>query len=255
MNKSILLLMVLWGVSCGNTQQASQEQNVEEPMVGVVVEPEKVCHNIVEHSDGMLIIYPQFSKVDLVCGTMPSMDDESVIFVAEAAYTCKTYTEKLGLEFEHKYVAGNHVTNGQYKEGYPCSANTGAFVYYNGAWKFLYDYYASELKTAAENGGMGFGQELILKDGVLHDTVRGDAKANIYRALCELSGELCIIESEQKIPFGEFKQKLLSLGVTNAIYLDMGSGWNHAWYRTEEGVEELHPRRHNFCTNWITFYK
>lgn len=43
--------------------------------------------------------------------------------------------------------------------------------------------------------------------------------------------------------------------VKHALYLDMGSGWNHAWYRDNGKVVVLHPKTHNFCTNWITFYK
>ena len=41
---------------------------------------------IVDSGD-LKIIFPDYSKVDLVCGSMPSKNDSLVIFVAAAAYT------------------------------------------------------------------------------------------------------------------------------------------------------------------------
>ncbi len=40
------------------------------------------------------------------------------------------------------------------------------------------------------------------------------------------------------------------------MYLDMGGGWNYAWYRqTENKVIELHKKTHSYTTNWLVFYK
>ena len=56
--------------------------------------------------------------------------------------------------------------------------------------------------------------------------------------------------------FGDFIQALLNEGVTEAIYLDMGPGWNYSWYRDDSGVpHEIHNHRIIYTTNWITFYK
>ena len=49
--------------------------------------------------------------------------------------------------------------------------------------------------------------------------------------------------------------------VTHALYLDMGRGWNYAWYREKGGkVKEVFPESklapsYKYRTNWITFYK
>ena len=49
--------------------------------------------------------------------------------------------------------------------------------------------------------------------------------------------------------------------VTHALYLDMGRGWNYAWYRDKGGkVKEVFPESklapsYKYRTNWITFYK
>ena len=96
---------------------------------------------------------------------------------------------------------------------------------------------------------------IIYKSGI-KPTTRKDANVNTFRALCKLDGKLCIIESLHDVKFGEFKTALLKAGVSEALYLDMGSGWNYAWYRVDEStIVRLHPKVHNYCTNWITFYK
>jgi hypothetical protein len=44
----------------------------------------------------------------------------------------------------------------------------------------------------------------------------------------------------------------------HALYMDMGAGWNHSWYRKADGtVHEIHPTdfKSQYCTNWITFYE
>lgn len=102
---------------------------------------------------------------------------------------------------------------------------------------------------------MAFAQELIIYNSEILQTVRTDDNSNIFRALCELSDTLCIIESDTTTTFGEFKVSLKKANVTNAIYLDMGRGWNYAWYRDNDSIIELHPKIHDYCTNWITFYK
>ncbi len=49
--------------------------------------------------------------------------------------------------------------------------------------------------------------------------------------------------------------------VTHALYLDMGRGWNYAWFRNEDRkVKEIFSESklapsYKYRTNWITFYK
>lgn len=198
---------------------------------------------------GLKVIYPEFSRVELVCGTMPSKDDMDVVLVFAAAYTGKCLKV-----FQHSNIVGMHVSGGKYYEGH---IYNGAFVYYKGRWKFMSKSaeIKAEMPLAAEHNGAGFTQDLLIYKGELHPTKRKDGNTNIFRALCEHNGKLCVIESQQVIKLGDLKKALLDLGVTNAIYTDMGSGWNHAWYRTSSGIIELQPYKHPYCTNWITFYK
>lgn len=203
-----------------------------------------------EEKDNLIIYSPDYSYVDLVCGTMPSQSDKNVIFCAEAAFT-----GELLKEFKHSNILGDHVCGGMRYKGTGCKRNTGAFVYYGGEWKFLYKDYSKDLDVAAQNGGMGFGQEMMIHKSKRVQTIRKDANQNEFRALCELNGKLCVIDSKGVSAFGDFIQALLDEGVTEAIYLDMGPGWNYSWYRDDSGVtHEIHNHRIIYTTNWITFY-
>ena len=50
---------------------------------------------VVQRKDtlGLIVLYPQYSSIDLVCGTMPEKSDSSVILFAEAAYTGELLNE------------------------------------------------------------------------------------------------------------------------------------------------------------------
>lgn len=207
----------------------------------------------VEMYDSLIVYYPNFTHIDLVTASMPDKEvDSNVIFCCEAAYTGACLNE-----FRHSNIAGDHVSSGVRYQGYRCTRNTGAFVWYDGQWKFLRTHYSNELDTAAIHGGMGFGQEIMIHEGEICQTVRPDNNGpNLYRALCEADGKLCIIDCRLPMYFGCFKKLLIGYGVNSALYLDMGSGWNHSWYRDNNGNSvEIHPKTHGFCTNWLTFYR
>ena len=203
-------------------------------------------------TNGLIILYPEYTNIDLRCGNMPQTSENDIILFAEAAYT----GVPLEKEFKHTKIAGDHVSNGTRYKGYKCKRNTGAFIYYSGKWKFCYENYSNELDSAAKYNGAAFAQEMMIHNNDIKPTTRPNGNINTFRALCELNGMLCIIESEANIKFGNFKKSLKELGVSEAIYLDMGSGWNYAWYRIDDAtIVRLHPKVHDYCTNWITFYK
>ncbi len=204
---------------------------------------------VLDSTQNLFIIYPQFTHIDLVCDTMPSIDNKDVIFVCAAAFT-----GEVNKPFTHMNIAGNHVADGEFHRGYACQKNTGAFFWFNGRWKFLFDSYSETMQKAAQEGGMGFGQMMLFYKGERKEAHMGGR--NIFRALCEHKGKLCIAESRRLQDFKFFMNSLEKFGVTNAIYLDMGKGWNHSWYRDNTGaVKVLHPKKHSYCTNWIAFYR
>lgn len=206
-------------------------------------------------SNGGLMLYtPEFKRIDLVTGTMPSKDETDVILVCEAAFT-----GELLEEFRHSNIAGHHVSGGEFHKGFKCGPNNGVFTWSAGdGWHFYNCGHSGSvdvLKKVAAEGGMGFCQSLLFLDG---KRFKGGFKAdqvNRYRALCELDGRLCIADCGEYMTFGAFMDELEHIGVTNAIYCDMGPGWNYSWYRRADGtVQEIFTTPGKYTTNWVTFY-
>ena len=151
----LCLLSLSFGCNTDGKNVTNDAQYVEEEVCKE--EPETVMR---KDTMGLIVLYPQYSSIDLVCGNMPSKDDSSVILFAEASYTGECLDT-----FKHFNVAGDHVSAGKRYKGYPCKRNTGAFVYYNNSWKFCHKVYSNELDSAALHGGTGFGQELMIHKG------------------------------------------------------------------------------------------
>ncbi|MBP3835366.1 MAG: hypothetical protein IKH14_06655 [Prevotella sp.] len=209
---------------------------------------------VIESTTNLNVYYPEYSKIDLVCGQMPKTTQKDVVFCCEAAFTGELLNE-----FKHLNIADNHICNGEMKKGYRCKANTGGFVWSKGKWKFMRK---ADYPTTANGWNMGFCQLLIIKDGIARPIgTKMKNNRNIYRALCEKNGKLCIIESKKIMTYEFFVKCLNAYKVTHALYLDMGRGWNYAWYRDKNGkVKEIFPESklapsYKYRTNWITFYK
>lgn len=198
-----------------------------------------------------LVIYNiNYSKIDLVCDKQPDEINTNILFCASAAFSAKLLNE-----FNHSNICGNHVSSGKYYAGSPCIANSGAFVYYNDSAKFLYQDYSSDLKKAANNGGMGFGQCMLIHNGE-KTPIFINVKDNLFRAICLKNNKLHIIDSKKRISLDSFVDKLSNIGVTEALYLVMGESFNYSWYRDEEGnVQRIHNIQSKYATNWIVFYK
>lgn len=213
----------------------------------------KVSTRLVDVVDtgNLRIYYPHFSKIDLVCGSMPQKNNGNVIMIAEAAFTGDLLDT-----FNHSNIAGDHVSGGKRYKGYRCKRNNGAFVYYQGKPKFLHKNYSEELDKAAKNGGCGFAQEMMIHQGKEVAHTRSDSNSNEFRALCLIDDKVCVADSKGSVTFRDFIDNLLAAGATEALYLDMGPGWNYSWYRDESGQPvEIHPSPTEYATNWITFYR
>lgn len=259
MNKILigLILCVALGcvsTACNNNKQASTTDNEVEIIVNLATNDGRFVE--VDTLGDLVVYTPKFSSIDLACGVMPPKEHSSVIFCAAAAFTGSYLNE-----FKHNNVAGGHVTGGKYFSGYECEANTGCFVY-NGdkTWQFVLGDTNDALQKAANTGGMGFSQIMIIHDGKVLQDYRVNPKntkdVNEFRALCEFNGKLCVIDSKGFVNFIDFVKSMEQAGVKNAIYMDMGEGWNYSWWRHSDGtVVEIHETQHPYTTNWITFYK
>ena len=240
-----MLAVLLLCCCTGNKSDKPMDQEANALAPTVIVDDTTV--------NGLIIYYPQFSRIDLVCEQMPAKEDTNVIFCAEAAFT-----HELLDEFAHTNIDGDHVSGGQRHKGAKCKDNSGAFAWFGDTtWEFINGEYGELLDSVAAAGGMGFGQAIIIHEGESIRPLWRDGE-NQYRALCEKDGQLCIVDSRDTVSYDQFVALLEKFAPRHALYMDMGAGWNHSWWRDSKGViHEIHPvdKKSRYCTNWITFYK
>lgn len=244
----ILIMIAALALSCCNSPKPTDKtlDNKKTVQDSLVVVDDSTFQ-------GLIVYYPQFSRIDLVCEKMPSLQDDSIVFCAEAAFT-----HELLDEFAHTNIDGDHVSGGKRYKGAACKDNSGAFAWFGDTtWEFVNGEYSELLDSVAAAGGMGFGQAIIIHNGESIRPLWRDGM-NQYRALCEKDGRLCIVDSSDKVSYEDFVALLEAFAPTHALYMDMGAGWNHSWWRDATGtVHEIHPvaEKSRYCTNWITFYR
>ena len=243
---AVLAFSLLFCCTTGPSKQTMNNNDILAVQEGLV--------NIDDSTfDGLIVYFPQFSRIDLVCGTMPSQQDTTIVFCAEAAFT-----HELLDEFKHSNIDGDHVSGGKRYAGAKCKDNSGAFAWFgDSTWEFVNGEYSELLDSVAAAGGMGFGQAIIIHDGESIQPLWREG-VNQYRALCEKDGRLCIVDSRNEVSYERFVSMLEAFAPTHALYMDMGASWNHSWWRDNDGkVHEIHPvaEKSRYCTNWITFYK
>lgn len=230
--------------------------DIKEPMICDFkkVQPAvlSVSHIKTDYGD-LICLKPDMSrlKMDMVCGEIPSPENDSIILAFAGAFT--------GTDFYkgHSNVAGDHIEGGKRYKGYRCKRNTGAFTWSaKSGPQFFYKYYSSKLDRAAQEGGMGFAQEMMIHNGAKVPTTRPDGNKNVFRALClDADGTLALYESQGIVTFGDFIDALLTQGVLEALYTDMGQGWNYCFYRNnkaETSPKYLHTQSLPYASNFIT---
>lgn len=204
----------------------------------------------IQDTEKLKIYYPLYSRIDLVCGEMPSKNDDNVILTCAAAFTVKCLDK-----FSHSNIIGNHVSSGVFYSGAPSKTYRGAFSFYDGVSHFAYDNWIDDFNKAASLGGCGFAQDMMIHNGEIVNYWRDDDSKAEFRALCLLKGKVAIIDTKGTLKFGDFVRALKDMNVDEAIYLDMG-GWKHSWYRdSNDKPIDIYPNPNKYATNWITFYK
>lgn len=201
---------------------------------------------------GLICLKPDMKRMqlDMVCGEIPSAENDSIILAFAGAFTGKDYYKG------HSNVAGDHVAGGKRYKGYRCERNTGAFTWSDKSGpQFFYMDYSSALDSAAQEGGMGFAQEMMIHDGKAVETTRPLGNTNVFRAIClDTNNQLALYESQDMTTFGNFIEALLSQGVKEALYTDMGHGWNYCFYRVNQSYvlpEYLHTQSLPYASNFI----
>ena len=255
MKKNLAIIAI--GFMCmalNGCNRKAQESRDEEPQSETIQVADTIKNIEIIEKNGLIIYYPKYSYIDLVCEKMPTPNDTNILMCCEAAFTGKELDK-----FDHLNIAGNHVSSGKLYHGYSCDANTGCFTFYGDdkTWTFAVGDYNNYVEDASKRNGMAFGQSMLILDGIKQPKdIQKATTAHHYRVLAELDDKLCIIDSKEIVPFGDFAKMLLKTGVKNALYLDMGKGWNYSYYRDNNGnIKYIHDVQIKYTTNWITFYK
>lgn len=211
-----------------------------------------VSHITTDHGD-LICLRPDMARLtmDMVCGKIPSPADTSIFLAFAGAFTGKEFDKG------HANIAGDHVAGGKRFSGYRCKRNTGAFTWSaQSGPQFFYQNYSSALDEAAKNGGMGFAQEMMIHNEAAVPTTRPLGNRNVFRALCiDSDNQLALYESQGTVSFGNFIDALLAQGVKEALYTDMGQGWNYCFYRVNQSDNSpcyLHSSSLPYASNFIT---
>lgn len=196
------------------------------------------------------VIFPEYSEVKLVCENRPSKSDGSITWCSGAAFQ-----HAVSFGFSQENVEGDHAVSGTLYESPYNKESYAAFTYANGQFSFDFENPTEAVKAAAEAGGSGFMQFGLIRDGEYVMNFNRP-RARCYRTLAELNGNLCIIDSSRMMQFTDFMREVQALGVTNALYMDMGAGWNYSWYRNAaEKVVTLFGLPVPWSHNWVVFQK
>lgn len=161
-----------------------------------------------------------------------------------AAFTEKDYT-----------VLEEHIAAGKKLGKSRGGRVTGTFLWYDGKPHFIYKNNGSEMnKAVTGDKSCGFQREMKIHADTIVPHERPDDNVHEFRAFCLIGDRVAIVSSKGKVPFGDFINKILKAGGTEAIYLDMG-GWSYGWYRdAEHKVKSLSGSPNPHATNWLTFY-
>ena len=192
--------------------------------------------------------------VSMADSVMPSKNDSTIFLCVEAAFT-----GQLLKQFKPNNVAGNYVIDGKLKKGYKCKANTGYLLWIPDSLGGIWSGDSREAEAlAVKHKGTLFHQMLLIEDYknvYAGHPIKPKAK-NIYRAACTVDDgyfSFAVIQSLEPITLEAFIKSLQEMYVKEALYLDMGTGWNYGWYRESSSspAVELFKVKSPYQTNWL----
>ena len=258
---AIAVLVSLTACSGNKTQRLDSipSEEVGDPEVENIELPSalNVSHQKVDSVEFIIMkMDPYRCHITMADSVIPSQKDSTILLCVEAAFT-----GQLLKEFKTTNIAGDYVIDGEYHKGYRCKANTGFLCSLEGSQGCSVKIGPSAecpewMEDAKKFKGALFQQILIVHSckNVYRNTPIKPTTKNIYRAACTLTdGGFAVIQSISRLPLNSFINSLISLGVQDALYLDMGKGWNYGWYRespTSPAVE-LFRVRSPYQTNWL----
>lgn len=183
------------------------------------IERKDTCINDVQ----LRLFIPHNAEMSLHIGRMQK-NDPSVIFVGQAA-DVRADNGKIVGAFVQK---GKPISWGKSKKGYCASINGNVYVGVAENTPLF--------EMATENEGYFFRNYALVDNGKLvENTPKGKT---IRRAMCQMRGNIFMIESLTRESFHDFAQALVDLGVDNSIYL-VGST-AYGWSVDKDGITHEH---------------
>lgn len=182
----------------------------------------------------------------------PSTSDSDIVFCIPAAFT----------GHDNK-IDGVFISNGAIGNGNAINHELGgAMVIENGQGRLLATNKGATLtqqflESVQKSKGSLFQQFLIVQNG--NPAVFRDQSKFQRRAIgLTKQGSFKIFESDKAITFSTFNTDLAALGVTDALYFDMGA-WDEGWYRHATtsktitiGLDKSQTHRQS---NWLVLKK
>lgn len=107
----------------------------------------------------------------------------------------------------------------------------------------------------AKAGVSVFQQDLLVLDGK-PTPIAHAASMNLWRALVIFSDRFEVVENDVKMRRDDFLAALLKIGAQQAIYLDMGTWSEGAYFSPQNRVVKIGKMRQNTHrqTNWLVFH-
>ena len=242
---ALLFIAMVMSTQYHNKMKADAYGDISEIDMDAVVAADGTY---IYETDDFYIYFPNFETIELVFDNRPSKKEEDIIFCAGALFH-----QERTLDFSHMNLVGDHTCNGEYYEGYDHD-ELSAFTYCDGEANFSFDNADDEIRKACDKNGVGFEQFMIIKDG--KPATFKFTRYRCFRTLTMINGRLCIIDNKKQMFLEDFRNAVIDLGVKDAVYMDMGSGWNYSWIRNTEGkIRNMFNVPVPYSQNWIVFRK
>ena len=251
MKKNVLSIFCLTAILIMGTSACGHKSKNVEPAPETPPVPDVTIDTT---NYGLVIYYPPTDSIELRCFDRPDPAvDSSIVFCCAAAFTADWKSEP-----DHDRIQGDHVSRGTFYQRSGVKRNTGAFfVRDDGRYAFMYSPLAKQetFRPVFKHASTAFTQEMMIHQGEKVKTTRPDKNVNEFRALCLIGHRLCIADASEPMRFGTFIQLLLNAGAMEALYLDMGPGWNYSWYReyADSNATWIHSAPLSSATNWLVF--
>lgn len=203
--------------------EASQHDSDSVSRTDIGVELQKTAARIIRIdtvADGahLTILTPRDAVATLEVGP-DALNDTTAVLVVQAADVRADNGEILGAYILH----GKLLSRGQKKSGFCAIIDKKIHIGVADATPLF--------EQAIDTEGYFFRQyPLVVGGQIVENRPKGKA---LRKALAELNGEIVVILSENRLTFHDFSQALVSLGVSNAIYLVGASA--AGFYRNDSG--------------------